>query len=173
FAHRLLNPYVVRTKCEHSPSPLGAPHRCRTPPPICALPVPTCCSRRLESKDFNWLVLIRLRLARVRARGTPPRGTRPGTRRAASRAAGAQTAACIAPQAVARHRPLGGAAPQRNRAGKFAVRKFAVHKFPVQSRKIPCSEGISADAEPALDGCATLCRYSANPRGAPEGAERG
>src|SRR5437763_996194 len=72
--------------------------------------------------------------------------------------AGAQTAACVASQAVARHRPLGGAAPQRKRAGKFAVQKFAVRKFPVQSRKIPCSEGISADAEPALDGCATLCR---------------
>ena len=41
---------------------------------------------------------------------------------------------------------------------KFAVRKFAVRKFPAQSRKIPCSEGISADAAPALDGCATLCR---------------
>jgi hypothetical protein len=42
---------------------------------------------------------------------------------------------------------------RRKRAGKFAVRKFLV-----QSRKIPCSEGISADAAPALDGCATLCR---------------
>jgi hypothetical protein len=74
-------------------------------------------------------------------------------RRAAPRAAGAQTAACVASQAVARHRPLRGVAPRRKRAGKFAVRKF-----PVQSRKIPCSKGISADAAPALDGCATLCR---------------
>ena len=42
-------------------------------------------------------------------------------RRAAPRAAGAQTAACVASQAVARHRPLGGAAPRRRRVGKFVV----------------------------------------------------
>jgi hypothetical protein len=50
--------------------------------------------------------------------------------------------------AVARSHPPGSDAPRRERR----------RQFPIKSPKIPCSQGISASAVPALDGCATLCR---------------
>src|SRR5438067_10474451 len=67
FAHRLLNPCVARTKYEHLSTHILAPDRCRRSPPTCTLPVPAY-FRRLESRNFNRLVLIRFLLAPARAR---------------------------------------------------------------------------------------------------------
>src|SRR5436309_2949416 len=78
FAHRLLNPCVARTKYEHLSTHILAPDRCRRSPPTCTLPVPAY-FRRLESRNFNRLVLIRFLLAPARARGR-----RPGTLTAAA-----------------------------------------------------------------------------------------